>query len=177
MAFVSLLKRSVSTISACLETLRVVVERLARQQAERLRPRQRSRNALRALRAWRRRAARFGTLEAADEANQQALEVESMAESLRLEPDSEPARLIRLGVAAEAHDPKLSAIILEVRLIRLRHRRANILIYTEYTDSQVAAARALGRRRGSRVRCCRSAGRTMIRPGLPPHSASPSATA
>ena len=33
--------------------------------------------------------------------------------------------------------------ILEVRLIRLRHARANILIYTEYTDSQIAAARAL----------------------------------
>jgi hypothetical protein len=73
---------------------------------------------MRALRAWRRRTARFGTLGTADEANQQALEVESMAESLRLEPNSEPARLIQLGLAAEANDPKLSAIVLEVRLIR-----------------------------------------------------------
>jgi len=143
LAFVSLLKRSVSTISACLETLRVVVERLARQQAGEVETKAARQERVRALRAWRRRATRFGTLDAVDEANQQALEVESMAEALRLEPDSEPARLIQLGVAAEAHDPKLSAIALEVRLIRVRHRRANILIYTEYTDSQVAAARAL----------------------------------
>ena len=143
LAFVSLLKRSVSTISACLETLRVVVERLARQQADEVDTKAARQERARALRAWRRRAARFGTLAAVDEANQQALEVESMADSLRLEPDSEPARLIQLGVAAEAADPKLSAVVLEVRLIRLRHKRANILIYTEYTDSQVAAARVL----------------------------------
>jgi hypothetical protein len=34
-------------------------------------------------------------------------------------------------------------MILEVRLIRMRYDRTNILIYTEYTDSQIAAARAL----------------------------------
>ena len=143
LAFVSLLKRSVSTIAACLATLRVVTERLARQQAGEVETKAARQERARALRAWRRRTTRFGTLGAADEANQQALEVESMAESLRVEPDSEPARLIRLGAAAEAHDPKLSAMVLEVRLIRLRHRRTNILIYTEYTDSQVAAAQAL----------------------------------
>jgi hypothetical protein len=66
-----------------------------------------------------------------------------MTQALRLEPGGEPARLIELGVAAAARDPKLSALILEVRLIRLRHRRANVLIYTEYTDSQLAAVRAL----------------------------------
>jgi superfamily II DNA or RNA helicase len=148
LAFVSLLKRSVSTISACLETLRVVVERLARHEAGEVETKAAQRERARALRAWRRRATRFGTLGAIDEANQQALEIESMTEALRIEADSEPARLIRLGVAAEAHDPKLSAIILEVRLIRLSHPRANILIYTEYTDSQVAAARALRSARG-----------------------------
>ena len=79
----------------------------------------------------------------------EALEIESMTEALRVEPDNDLARLIRLGCAAQADDPKPSAIILEVRLIRLRHRAANILIYTEYTDSQVAAARALGRSAGS----------------------------
>ena len=143
LAFVSLLKRSVSTVSACLETLRVVAERLARERSGAADTRRAMQERARALKAWRRRAARFGTLAAADEANQQALEVESMAESLRLEPDSEPAHLIHLGIAAEAHDPKLSAVVLEVRLIRSRHPRANILIYTEYTDSQIAAARAL----------------------------------
>jgi hypothetical protein len=143
LAFVSLLKRSVSTIAACLQTLRVVMERLARHEAGDVETKTAQRERARTLRAWRRRVARFGTLGAVDEANQEALEIESMAEALRAEPDSEPVRLVRLGLDAEAHDPKLSAIILEVRLIRLSHPRANILIYTEYTDSQVAAARAL----------------------------------
>jgi Type III restriction enzyme, res subunit/Helicase conserved C-terminal domain len=145
LAFVSLLKRSVSTISACLETLRVVVERLSRSTID---TKSAQRERARTLRAWRRRVARFGGLSAADEANQEALEIESMAEALRVEPDPEVARLIALGIAAMDHDPKLSAIVLEVRLIRLRNRRANILIYTEYTDSQLAAARALLAARG-----------------------------
>lgn len=148
LAFVSLLKRSVSTISACLETLRVVIERLARNEAGEIETKAARRERARALRAWRRHAARFGSLGATDQANQEALEIESMAEALRVAPDSEPARLIRLGVAAEAHDPKLSAIILEIRLIRSGLPRANILIYTEYTDSQVAAAHALRTARG-----------------------------
>jgi hypothetical protein len=148
LAFVSLLKRSVSTISACLATLQVVVERLARQQAGEVETKAARQERARALRAWRRRVTRFGTLDAIDESNQQALEVETMMVALRLEPDSQPARLIQLGVAAEAHDPKLAAIILEVRLIRLRHKRTNILIYTEYTDSQVAATRALHEAKG-----------------------------
>ncbi len=143
LAFVSLLKRSVSTISACLETLRVVIDRIARNEVGETESRAAQRDRARALRAWRRNAVRFGGLSAMDQANQEVLEAESMAESLRGEPNSEPARLIRLGVAAEAHDPKLSAIILEVRLIRSREPKANILIYTEYTDSQLAAARAL----------------------------------
>jgi hypothetical protein len=60
-----------------------------------------TRERTRVLRAWRRRVARFGSLSAADEANQEALEIESMAEALRLEPNSEPARLIALGIAAD----------------------------------------------------------------------------
>ena len=51
--------------------------------------------------------------------------------------------LIRLGEAAEAFDPKLDAITREVRAIRAAHPTANILIYTEYADSQLAALRAL----------------------------------
>ncbi len=51
--------------------------------------------------------------------------------------------LIRLGEAAEADDPKLAALVLEVKLIRLQHKDANILVYTEYADSQRAAVNAL----------------------------------
>jgi superfamily II DNA or RNA helicase len=140
LAFVSLLKRSVSTILACVETLRVVSSRLTRLQTG---DDEERRERAGALRGWRRRTARFGGLDAADEINRNAVEVESMAESLRSESDGELARLIELGVEAETNDPKISALILEIRLIRMRHKRANVLIYTEYTDSQIAAARAI----------------------------------
>jgi superfamily II DNA or RNA helicase len=143
LAFVSLLKRSVSTIAACVGTLRVVVERLARHEAEDPETTAARRERARALRVWRRRVARFGGLSAADEASQETLEIQSMAEALRTAPDREPSLLIDLGAAVESLDPKLSALVLETRLIRLRHPDANILIYTEYTDSQIAAARRL----------------------------------
>jgi hypothetical protein len=143
LAFVSLLKRSVSTVSACLNTLRVVMQRIARRTGGEVETRAVRAERARALRAWRRRTARFGGLGFVDERGQEALEAESMAEALYGEPGSEPARLIQLGTAAEAHDPKLAALVLEVRLIRLAHSHASILIYTEYTDSQVAAAHVL----------------------------------
>ncbi len=140
LAFISLLKRSVSTIAACVATLRVVAGRLARPHAETKAARA---ERARAMRVWRRRVARFGGLNAAGESGLEALEIESMAETLRAEPESALGRLIALGLAAEAHDPKLTALILEIRLIRMAHPRASLLIYTEYTDSQHAAARAL----------------------------------
>ena len=40
-------------------------------------------------------------------------------------------------------DPKLDAVVREVRAIRAEHPAANILIYTEYADSQFAVLRAL----------------------------------
>ena len=39
--------------------------------------------------------------------------------------------------------PKLAALVLEIRLIRLRHPGANVIVYTEYADSQRAAVEAL----------------------------------
>ena len=56
-----------------------------------------------------------------------------------------PLALIRLGEAAALHDPKLAALVLEIRLIRLAHLDANILVYTEYADSQQAAVDALSK--------------------------------
>ena len=133
LAFVSLLKRSMSTIAACLATLRVVEDRYGTKQ---LRERRR------ALSAYRRRMARFGVLGAAEEAEIADLEAEEMAASLE-GTTAELHELIRLGDAAAANDPKLAALVLEVRLIRLRHPGANILVYTEYADSQRAAVAAL----------------------------------
>jgi superfamily II DNA or RNA helicase len=135
LAFVSLLKRSMSSIAACLATLRVVADRYG---TKPLRERQR------ALRAYRRRVARFGVLGAAEEAEIAELEAEEMAASLagdRIEADL--TALIRLGEAAAPHDPKLAALVLEIRLIRLQHPNANVIVYTEYVDSQRAAVVAL----------------------------------
>ena len=143
LAFVSLLKRSVSTIAACAGTLRVVMERIARREAGEAESKPARAERARSLRRWRRRAARFGTLDAADADGQQAAEAESMAEALRTESGADLSRLLDLAAAAQSADPKLGAIVLEIRLIRAEHARANILIYTEYTDSQAAAAAAL----------------------------------
>jgi superfamily II DNA or RNA helicase len=133
LAFVSLLKRSMSTIAACLATLLVVADRYETQP---------TRERQRALRAYRRRMARFGVLGATEETEIAELEAEEMAASLRGTAD-DLHELIRLGEVAAALDPKLTALVLEIRLIRLRHPNANILVYTEYADSQDAAVAAL----------------------------------
>jgi superfamily II DNA or RNA helicase len=133
LAFVSLLKRSMSTIVACVATLLVVADRYG---VKPLRERQR------ALRAYRRRMARFGVLGPDEEADLADLEAEEIAASLHDTGDN-LRDLIRLGEAAAPHDPKLAALVLEIRLIRLQHPNANVLVYTEYADSQRAAVEAL----------------------------------
>ena len=111
----------------------------------------------RSLRAYRKRLLRFGVLDEADETELAELEADGMAADLHsfaaaelagldAIPTRPPRRLvalIRLGEAAETFDPKLRAIVSEVRAIRAADPAANILIYTEYADSQSAALRAL----------------------------------
>jgi superfamily II DNA or RNA helicase len=135
LAFVSLLKRSMSTIAACLATLRVVADRYGTRPLKERR---------RALRAYRRRMDRYGVLGTADEDEIAELEAEEMAAALAADATaSDLQALIRLGEAAMAQDPKLVALVLEIRLIRLRHPAANVIVYTEYADSQRAAVEAL----------------------------------
>jgi superfamily II DNA or RNA helicase len=170
LAFIGLLKRSVSTVAACVATLKVVAERyrllkVNGNDADALR-----KERARALRAYRRRRLRFGVLDAAAENTAAALEVEDMAADLCSfgaddlaaelrsgrtvsQPDTDATvdsleQLIRLGAGAEPHDPKLNAMLDEVRLIRVAHPATNILIYTEYADSQAASVHALRHARG-----------------------------
>ena len=144
LAFVSLLKRSVSTIAACVATLKVVADRYAgltdRGESDAVR-----RERARTLRAFRRRAMRYGVLDAQTETDVERLEAEDIAADLRATGDTETAlrALIALGEAAEPFDPKLEALVTEIRLIRGAEPHANVLIYTEYGDSQAAAVRAL----------------------------------
>jgi hypothetical protein len=171
LAFVGLLKRSVSTIAACVNTLEVVAERYRWLRAHGNDADALRKERARTLRAYRRRRLRFGVLDAAADSSAAMLEVEDMAADLcsfgaaglaalqrpgdRESPDDSDATLaaleglMRLGAAACGnHDPKLNAMLDEVRLIRVAHPAANILIYTEYGDSQVAALHALRHARG-----------------------------
>ena len=170
LAFVSLLKRSVSTVRACRSTLEVIASRYdelisgAREDEETRKQR------LRSLSDYRRRIERYGALSTEEEADQAALEAEDMAAHLRaegaetLEADLEKlvqdlrrehrrekahrkghdaiARsleaLLEICDAAQAEDPKLVRIAEEIQLIRASEPHANVLVYTEYTDSQAA---------------------------------------
>ena len=146
LAFVSLLKRSVSTIAACTATLRVV----AKHHATAVDADGAGRERVRALRAYRRRVQRFGVLDPASEDDIARLEAEEIAEGLRDDADTAGrlSELIELGDQAAGEDPKLEGLVTEVRLIRLAHPDANILIYTEYRDSQDAAEAVLRAARG-----------------------------
>ncbi|HEY7580393.1 MAG TPA: helicase-related protein, partial [Acetobacteraceae bacterium] len=154
LAFVSLLKRSVSTIRACIATLRVVADRYRAAGKTDAEPMGRERR--QALRAYRRRLLRFGVLDHGDESELAELEADGMAADLRRSAATELLRatktsamvealdaLIALGEAATAHDPKLDAVTQEIRTIRADHPGANILVYTEFADSQAALRRAL----------------------------------
>ena len=149
LAFVSLLKRSVSTIAACIGTLRVVADRYAGL-GDRTEAASERRERVRSLRAYRRQAMRFGVLDARAEADVERLEAEDIAAELHGAGDTEAAlrALIRMGEAAARFDPKLQALITEIHLIRAAEPNANVLIYTEYADSQTAAVQALRNARG-----------------------------
>jgi superfamily II DNA or RNA helicase len=161
LAFVSLLKRSGSTIAACVNTLRVVAARYGQLSANAADAEALRKERARALRAYRRRVLLFGVLDAAEDSDAMELEADGMAADLHSFGAKELASatrarrrrtdatldaldaLIRLGAAAEPHDPKLAAMLQEVRAVRAEHPAANVIVYTEYADSQLAALRAL----------------------------------
>jgi superfamily II DNA or RNA helicase len=161
LAFVSLLKRSGSTIAACVNTLRVVADRYGQLSADEAEAEVLRKERARALRAYRKRLLRFGILDAVGESDAADLEADGMAADLhsfgavelasvtharRVRTDATLDaldELIRLGAAAEPLDPKLAAMVREVRAIRGEHPATNIIIYTEYADSQLAALSAL----------------------------------
>jgi len=157
LAFLALLKRSTSTVSALLSTLVAVQSRfqdLAVTKAEEQESRNQRRKSLRAIK---RRYARFGLLTPEEERERDALEVEELAQQLSLldrefrqgrteleRSESIAASLEQIReIAARARDVKLDVLIDEVRQIRQQEPRANILIYTEYVDSLQAAASIL----------------------------------
>jgi ERCC4-related helicase len=157
LAFLALLKRSVSTVEACRSTLGVVAERLQQALGEEVEDQETRRQRLRTLRDYHRKIERFGAGAAEEERQQQLLEAENLARqlaALEREVRREARTLTRatsivgaldelVAMAAEAtgEDPKLEQLVAEVQEIRRAEPATNILVYTEYVDSQRAAAR------------------------------------
>src|SRR5208283_2619202 len=155
------LKRSVSTVAACRSTLSVVGDRLKERLAGTEEDQQTRQQRLRTLRDYYRRLERFGSTSAAEEQDRQLLEADDLAQRLAdLEKEVRSGRaklaherrtsvveaLDRIAVLADRAltcDPKLAALVAEVRNIRTSEPNANVLIYTEYVTSQEAAATAL----------------------------------
>lgn len=159
LSFFALLKRSVSTVAACRSTLGVVLKRYGEVVEGAVEDQESRRERIRSLREARRRLERFGVVSAAEEEEVQELELEDVAQQLadlerqaRSEgrkisrEQSLTARLeglVALADQAVAHDPKLAALLNELGEIRKTEPNANVLVYTEYTTSQAAVAKAL----------------------------------
>jgi len=159
LSFISLLKRSVSTVAACKMTLEAVRDRFRSIQSETAETQESRKQRIRTLRDLNRTLERFGTVSVEQEVEQQTLEVEDLAQqlfALEREVSSEARHirrytgmadalddLIRIAESAADQDPKLSTVVAQVQAIRAAEPRANVLIYTEYTDSQAALVASL----------------------------------
>lgn len=159
LSFIALLKRSVSTAAACQSTLGVVAQRFQRLVSESAESQESRRQRLRTLRDYQRRLQRFGAVSAEEEAELHLLEAEDLAQRLvDLQRDVQAGSrqlkrvadvvaalddLVLLAEEAQSQDPKLAQLVAEVQAIRREEPSANVLIYSEYVDSQAAAAAAL----------------------------------
>jgi len=171
LAFVSLLKRSVSSAVACRNTVERILTRYSELVEQGVEEHEARRQRLRTLREYRRRLERFGTLSAEEEEDQAELEAEDMAAELLEfggdgltdqlddlgreqqrerrharqieETQSKLSSLLERAERAIPEDPKLSAVVQEIRRIREGEPNANVLVYTEFTDSQDAVVERL----------------------------------
>ncbi len=159
LSFITLLKRSVSTVAACASTLQVVSSRFGKILSEGAEAQESRRQRLQTLRDYRRKLDRYGVVSPDEEKEFFDIEVEDLAQQfagLQREVKSGSYRLkrtadvvdalddlVRITEEALADDPKLECLVTEVRKIRQQEPGTNILVYTEYTDSQAVAAKAL----------------------------------
>lgn len=159
LSFIALLKRSVSTAQACGCTLGAVKSRLEQILGDKEEVQKNRAERLRSLKEMAEQQDTFGTLSAAEEKEAQALEVEDMAQTLaslsrqkaagtrdinaRKKAVQELEDLLEIAERAKAHDPKLEALANKIQAIREKEPGANVLVYTEYTDTQEAVMGAL----------------------------------
>jgi superfamily II DNA or RNA helicase len=159
LAFMALLKRSVSTANACRETLSVVADRFQQFLTDTAEKQELRRQRIKTLRDYERRLERFGSIGFEEEADRSVLEAEDLAQQLAAmqreirKGSREQAKvsdvvahlddLVELSQDAVKRDPKLDRLVATIRDIRQAEPDANILVYTEYIDSQRAAVEAL----------------------------------
>ncbi len=159
LAYMALLKRSVSTANACRRTLSVVADRFQQFLSDTNEQQELRRQRVKTLRDYERRLERFGSLGVEEEADRTILEAEDLAQQLAAlqrevrKGSREHAKvsdvvahldeLVELAGRAVHQDPKLDQLIATLKDIRSAEPDANILVYTEYTDSQAAAVAAL----------------------------------
>jgi superfamily II DNA or RNA helicase len=151
LAYLALLKRSVSTAFALHSTVRKVRDRFQVLADEAVEVADARRNRIRTLKAIQRKAAKFGILTPAEEEEREMMEVEDLAQQLnfltreersrRREADQAENLAERLGRVVDLAgrcldaDPKLDALVGCIKVIRKEEPSANILVYTEYADS------------------------------------------
>lgn len=161
LAWMALLKRSVSTVAACGRTLNVVAERFQHFLTETAELQEVRRQRLKSLRDYERKLERFGSISMEEEQERGLLEAEDLAQQLAsmqrelrrgsyqqskvLDVVACLDELITLAESAQDQDPKLDVLAETVRTIREQEPHANVLIYTEYVDSQQAAIARLRR--------------------------------
>jgi len=159
LAFIALLKRSVSTVEACKSTLSVVADRFESVLAEKVESEEARRQRRRTLREYLRKQERFGTVSTEEEEERTSLEAEDLAHQLaQIEREIRTGarqaekvssivkrleELIEMADGALSQDPKLDQLVREIEAIRKEEPKANVLVYTEYVDSQRAAVHAL----------------------------------
>jgi superfamily II DNA or RNA helicase len=159
LAFIALLKRSVSTVNACRETLSVVADRFQLFLTDTAEKQELRRQRIKTLRDYERRLERFGSIGFEEETDRSVLEAEDLAQQLAgmqreiRRGSREQAKvsdvvahlddLVELSQGAVKHDPKLDRLVATIRDIRQEEPDASILVYTEYIDSQRAAVDAL----------------------------------
>jgi SNF2 family DNA or RNA helicase len=164
LAFIALLKRSVSTARACQNTLKVIADRFGGIEKTGVEDLESRKQRLKTLRDYHREIQRFGTTSVEQEEELAQLEAEDIAQqlaSLQKEVSSGTYRLKRnasvtgalrelivLAEQSQAQDPKIHGVIEKIREIRTECPAANVLVYTEYADSQAALVDALKKEMG-----------------------------
>jgi hypothetical protein len=117
------------------------------------------RQRIKTLKDYERRLERFGSIGFEEEVDRSILEAEDLAQQLAsLQRETRKGsrdqaktsdvvakldELVELAGNAVNHDPKLDQLVATIQAVRKDEPNANILVYTEYIDSQRAVAAAL----------------------------------